>query len=54
MGYFVHEPNLGSLEGQDPIGFLTGELAVNGHFQEFLPEEVRPLLAQYRAGLKAA
>ena len=54
MGYFVHEPNLGSLEGQDPIGLLTGELAVNGHFREFLPEEVRPLLAEHRARLKAA
>lgn len=54
LGYFVHEPNLGSLEGQDPIGLLTGGLSVNGPFREFLPEEVRPLLAQYRAGLKAA
>ena len=54
LGYFVHEPNLGSLEGQDPIGLLTGALAVNGHFREFLPEEVRPLLAEHRARLKAA
>jgi ectoine hydroxylase-related dioxygenase (phytanoyl-CoA dioxygenase family) len=54
LGYFVHEPNLGSVEGQDPIGILTGDLAVNGHFREFLPEEVRPLLAEHRAKLKAA
>ena len=54
LGYFVHEPNLGSLEGQDPIRLLTGELAINGHFREFLPEEVRPLLAEHRARLKAA
>jgi ectoine hydroxylase-related dioxygenase (phytanoyl-CoA dioxygenase family) len=55
LGYFVHEPNLGSLEGQDPIRFLTDDgVAVNGPFQEFLPAEVRPLLAQYRAGQKAA
>jgi len=54
LGYFVHEPNLGSLEGQDPIRLLTGELATNGHFSEFLPEEVRPLLAEHRARLKAA
>jgi ectoine hydroxylase-related dioxygenase (phytanoyl-CoA dioxygenase family) len=54
LGYFVHEPNLGSVEGQDPIGILTGNLAVNGHFREFLPEEVRPLLAEHRARLKAA
>ena len=49
LGYFVHEPNLGSLEGQDPIGLLTGKLAIDGHFREFLPEEVRPLLAEHRA-----
>ena len=54
LGYFVHEPNLGSLEGQDPIKLLAGELRVNGHFSEFLPEEVRPLLAEHRARLKAA
>jgi ectoine hydroxylase-related dioxygenase (phytanoyl-CoA dioxygenase family) len=54
LGYFVHEPNLGSLEGQDPIRLLTGDLAVNGHFREFLPEEVRPLLAEHRARLNAA
>jgi len=54
LGYFVHEPNLGSVEGQDPIGILTGNLEVNGHFKEFLPEEVRPLLAEHRARLKAA
>lgn len=54
LGYFVHEPNLGSLEGQDPIGLLTGKLTINGPFREFLPEEVRPLLAEHRARLKAA
>ena len=54
LGYFVHEPNLGSLEGQDPIKLLNGELAINGHFNEFLPDEVRPLLAEHRAKSKAA
>jgi ectoine hydroxylase-related dioxygenase (phytanoyl-CoA dioxygenase family) len=55
LGYFVHEPNLGSLEGQDPIRLLGDDgLTVNGVFEEFLPAEVKPLLAQYRAGLKAA
>lgn len=54
LGYFVHEPNLGSLEGQDPIGLLTGELAAHGVFTEFLPEDVKPMLAEYRASLKAA
>lgn len=54
LGYFVHEPNLGSLEGQDPLKLLSGELTINGPFNEFLPEEVRPLLAEHRARLKAA
>jgi ectoine hydroxylase-related dioxygenase (phytanoyl-CoA dioxygenase family) len=54
LGYFVHEPNLGSVEGQDPIRLLGDGLARNGLFEEFLPPEVKPMLAQYRAGLKAA
>jgi hypothetical protein len=29
-------------------------LTINGHFSEFLLEEVRPLLAEHRARLKAA
>jgi hypothetical protein len=39
QGCFVHEPNLGSLEGQDPIRLLTGELTINAHFGEFLPRK---------------
>jgi len=54
LGYFVHEPNLGSVEGQDPIRLVTGELKANGPFQEFLPAEVRPMLADYRARQTAA
>jgi hypothetical protein len=54
LGYIVHEPNLGSLEGQDPIRLQTGELTINVQFHEFAPEEVRPLLAEHRARLKAA
>ena len=50
----MHEPNLGSLEGQDPIRLLGDGLARNGLFEEFLPPEVRPLLAEHRARLKAA
>ena len=54
LGYFVHEPNLGSIEGQDPIRVLRDGLEVNGVFEEFLPAEVKPMLAEYRASLKAA
>ena len=54
LGYFVHEPNLGSVEGQDPIKLLQGGIKLNGAFEEFLPAEVKPLLAEYRASRKAA
>lgn len=49
LGYFVHEPNLGCVEGQDPIRLLKGETLINSGFTEFLPDEVKPLLAEHRA-----
>lgn len=54
LGYFVHEPNLGCVEGQDPIRWLQGEDVVNARFQEYLPEEVRPLLEAHRKQLTLA
>jgi hypothetical protein len=48
LGYFVHEPNLGCVEGQDPIRLLTEDLVVNGEFQEFMPEEIKPVLREHR------
>ena len=50
----MHEPNLGSVEGQDPIKLLRGGIKTNGAFEEFLPAEVKPLLAEYRASRQAA
>jgi ectoine hydroxylase-related dioxygenase (phytanoyl-CoA dioxygenase family) len=50
IGYFVHEPNLGCVEGQDPMRLLTGDLVVNGEFREFMPEAIKPVLAQHRQG----
>lgn len=46
LGYFVHAPNLGCYEGQDPIGLLDGSL--DHAFREFLPREVEPQLAEFR------
>jgi hypothetical protein len=40
--------------GASSKAILPGELTFNDHFQEFLPEEVRPHLAVHRARLKAA
>src|SRR5690606_23126053 len=48
LGYFVHKPNLGCVEGQDPIRLLRYENIKNIGFEEFLPEEVRPLLEEHR------
>jgi ectoine hydroxylase-related dioxygenase (phytanoyl-CoA dioxygenase family) len=48
LGYFVHEPNMGCVEGQNPIRLVQGENVTNGQFQEFLPEEIKPLLKEYR------
>ncbi|WP_051228937.1 phytanoyl-CoA dioxygenase family protein [Paludibacterium yongneupense] len=47
LGYFVHAPNLGCYEGQDPIALLDGSLG--REFREFLPQEVEPQLAEFRA-----
>ena len=54
LGYFVHEPNLGQLEGRDPIELLQGKTIVNAGFEEFLPAELQPLLDQHKARLKEA
>jgi ectoine hydroxylase-related dioxygenase (phytanoyl-CoA dioxygenase family) len=54
LGYFVHEPNLGQIEGRDPIELLQGKHIVNAGFEEFLPSELQPLLDQHKARLKEA
>jgi ectoine hydroxylase-related dioxygenase (phytanoyl-CoA dioxygenase family) len=48
LGYFVHEPNLGCVEGQDPLGLLNGALKVNAEFKQFLPAEVEGVLEEHR------
>ncbi len=49
LGYFVHEPNLGCVEGQDPIRLLKEGEAASSAFQEFIPKEVQPMLEEHRA-----
>lgn len=48
LGYFVHEPNLGCIEGQDPIRLLEGNLTANAEFKEFMPQEIIPVLVEHR------
>jgi len=54
LGYFVHQPNLGQIEGRDPIELLQGKNIVNAGFEEFLPAELQPLLDQHKERLKQA
>ncbi len=54
LGYFVHSPNLGCVEGQDPIKLLQGENLRNKGFEEFLPDFVKPLLKEHRKLSEAA
>lgn len=54
IGYFVHAPNLGQLEGQDPIKLLSSTKITNQGFEEFMPEVVRPLLAEHRKKVASA
>ena len=48
LGYFVHKPNLGCVEGQDPIRLLRKEAIEDARFEEFLPDAVKPILAEHR------
>jgi ectoine hydroxylase-related dioxygenase (phytanoyl-CoA dioxygenase family) len=54
LGYFVHKPNLGQIEGRDPIELLQAKKIINAGFEEFLPDEIHPLLEQHKASLKHA
>ena len=54
LGYFVHEPNLGCVEGQDPIRLLKDGRFAPSAFREFIPKEVQPVLEEHRARMMAA
>ncbi len=54
LGYFVHKPNLGCVEGQDPILLLKQGNIQNRGFEEFLPDEVKPILREHREKVAAA
>ena len=54
LGYFVHEPNLGCVEGEDPIRLLKDGRLLNPAFREFIPKEVQPVLEEHRAKMLAA
>lgn len=54
LGYFVHEPNLGCVEGEDPIRLLKDGRLPPSAFREFIPKEVQPILEEHRARMLAA
>ena len=54
LGYFVHEPNLGCVEGEDPIRLLKDERFAPSAFREFIPKEVQPMLEEHRTRMLAA
>jgi hypothetical protein len=54
LGYFVHEPNLGCVDGQDPILLARGEHDAHGRFEEFIPSEAIPLIEAYRRSQETA
>lgn len=47
LGYFVHQPNLGSVDGIDPYDYALKGKRIE-EFTEFLPDAVKPLLKEYR------
>ncbi len=54
LGYFVHEPNLGSVDGQDPINLIKNNEYRSSEFLEFIPEEAQNILREYNNILKNA
>jgi ectoine hydroxylase-related dioxygenase (phytanoyl-CoA dioxygenase family) len=54
LGYFVHEPNLGCVEGEDPIRLLKDGRFAPAAFREFIPKEVQPALEEHRTRMLAA
>ena len=54
LGYFVHEPNLGCVEGEDPIRLLGADRLAHPAFREFIPKEIHPVLEEHRARMLAA
>ena len=48
LGYAMHKPNLGFVNGQDPKALLDPDTDETSGFQDYLPERYWPVLEQYR------
>jgi hypothetical protein len=47
VGYFVHKPNLGSINGMHPMDFIK-KSAEPALFTEFLPDAAKPVVKAFR------
>jgi ectoine hydroxylase-related dioxygenase (phytanoyl-CoA dioxygenase family) len=48
MGYFVHKPNLGAVDGRDPIELLNGAPQPGRvQFKDYMPEDAKRLLKEH-------
>lgn len=54
LGYFVHEPNLGCVDGKDPILVLQNEEGGNQRFEEYLSPDAQRVLEEHRSKQKKA
>lgn len=54
IGYSTHQPNLGCVEGQDPILLLQDKNIVNGRFEEFISDADKALLREHLQILRKA
>ena len=48
LGYAIHRPNLGFVDGLDPKTTLRSDSDEFSGFEDFLPERYLPALEQYR------
>ncbi|MEN9855972.1 MAG: hypothetical protein RLZZ157_1098 [Pseudomonadota bacterium] len=47
IGYQVHQPNVGWVEGRDPLEWLMGQTDQVGSAQDHLPADQAALVAAY-------
>lgn len=50
LGYFVHMPNLNTVEGRDPMELLEGRDLRSSGFKDYMPSEALNLLERYYNG----
>ena len=54
IGYQVHRPNLGWVNGHDPINLITGAQSVSEGAEDFLTEDQKAFMVDFHQGREAA